>query len=249
MDDGTEPSPSTTSASTDTSDGAESTFQADTSMSITTPTSPSSSHSASTATSGEGSKTTISTDPAGGTVESQPHNASQNHSSTPAPVASIVGGVIGGVLAVGLIFFVLRWRMRRRRSQAQGFLDIEPFPTHPSKPKVPTPESDNTTPQQHSATNQDDIAARHDPDAKAERQPLVHSGRYVEDVSSTTPAVQNSLDGTNVNSASLHRPGILEVFTTDELVDALNQRLREEGRWETDESLPGYPDSDQGRSC
>ncbi|KAK1229115.1 hypothetical protein PQX77_007847 [Marasmius sp. AFHP31] len=180
---------------------------------------------------------------------SQPHDAPQNHSSTPAPVAPIVGGIIGGALAVALILFVLRCRLRRRRFQAQGSLNIEPFPTHPSEPKVSPPGSDNTTPQQHTGTNQDDIAARYtyrDPDAKVERQPLVHL-QYAEDTS-TTPAVQNGLDGTNVAPATFPRPGI-EVFTTDELAFALNQRLQEEGRWEIDESLPGYPDSDQGRSC
>ncbi|KAK1229113.1 hypothetical protein PQX77_007845 [Marasmius sp. AFHP31] len=192
------------------------------------------------------SRTTSSPGSSSTTAESQPHDASQNHSSTPAPVAPIVGSVIGGVLAVGLILSVLRWRMRRRRSQAQGSLDIEPFPTQPSEPKVPPPESGNTTPQQHSGTNQDDIALGRDPDAKVERQPLVHL-RYTEDTSSTAPAVQNGVDGMTVAPGAFPKPGI-EVFTTDELVFALNQRLQEEGRWEIDESLPGYPDSDQGRS-
>ncbi|KAK1215316.1 hypothetical protein PQX77_022075 [Marasmius sp. AFHP31] len=195
-------------------------------------------------------KTILSFDSSSTTTESQPHAASQNHISTPAPVAPIVGGVIGGVLTVGLILFVLRWRLQRGRSQAQGSLDIEPFPTYPSKPKVPPPESGNSTPQQHSATHQDDIAARYtyrDPDAKVEHQPLVHP-RYAEDTSSTTPAVQNGLDGTNVAPVTFPRPGI-EVFTTDELAFALNQRLQEEGRWDIDETLPGYPDSSQGRSC
>ncbi|KAK1229116.1 hypothetical protein PQX77_007848 [Marasmius sp. AFHP31] len=201
------------------------------------------------ATSGEGSKTTLPLQSSSTAAESQPPNASQTHSSTRVVVAPLVGGVICGVLALASILFALRWYLRKRRSKAQDPLDIDPFPTHPSEPKSLSPGSDDTTTQQHSDTNQDDITARHidrNPDAKVERQPPVHL-RFAEDASSTTPAVQNGVDGMYVAPGAFPRPGI-EVFTTDELAFALNQRLQEEGRWEIDESLPGYPDSDQGRS-
>ncbi|KAJ8090108.1 hypothetical protein PM082_018691 [Marasmius tenuissimus] len=158
----------------------------------------------------------------------------------------MVGGVIGGVLALGLILFAFRRYLRKRRSKAQDPLDIDPFPTHHSEPKALSPASGDTTAQQPLEINQDDRYIGHDPDAKVEHQPLVHL-RYAEDASSTTPAVQNGVNNINIAPAVFPRSGI-EVFTTDELVVALNQRLQEEGRWEIDESLPGYPESDQGRS-
>ncbi|KAL0056607.1 hypothetical protein AAF712_016788 [Marasmius tenuissimus] len=201
---------------------------------------------ASTSKNREGSKTTLFPGFPSTTAESPPHNASQIPSSTRIAVGPIVGGAIGGVLALGLILFAFRWYLQKRRSKAQGPLNIDPFPAHHSEPKALSPGSGDTTTQQPLEVNQDDRYIGRDPDAKVEHQPLVHL-RYAEDASSTTPVVRNGVDDTNVAPAALPRPGI-EVFTTDELVVALNQRLQEEGRWEIDESLPGYPESDQGRS-
>ncbi|KAJ8090128.1 hypothetical protein PM082_018712 [Marasmius tenuissimus] len=186
------------------------------------------------------------------TPASQPSNASQTHNSGQVPLAPMVGGVIGGVLVPGLAVFAIRCYLRKRRSKSQGSLDIDPFPAHLSEPKVCPPESDGTASQQRHEQpdiNQDDIATRdvgRNPDTKVDPLPLVHL-QYAGNTISATPPVENGLEGPNVARATTSRPE-LEVFTTDELVVALNQRLQEEGRWEIEESLPGYPESNQGRS-
>ena len=54
---------------------------------------------------------------------------------------------------------------------------------------------------------------------------------------------QHEYDLPGISSAQL-RSGT-EVFTKDELVVPLNQRLQQEGRWDINESLLDYPGSDR----
>ncbi|KAJ8090125.1 hypothetical protein PM082_018709 [Marasmius tenuissimus] len=177
----------------------------------------------------EGSNTTFAstTSPSA----SRPTGLSQAHKSNSVPVAPIVGGVIVGLLKLGAIACSIQCNLRKRRSKAQ--------------------EPHGTALQQHlqqSGINQDDIAAHsldRDSDAKLEQPSVVHL-RYAENATST-PGIQDSLEGLYVASVLPYKPKI-EPFTTDQSVVASNRRLQEEGRWETDESLPGYPGSDQGRS-
>ncbi|KAL0061058.1 hypothetical protein AAF712_012120 [Marasmius tenuissimus] len=133
-------------------------------------------------------------------------------------------------------------------------LDINPFPTHVSGNGAIPPDTNDTDIQQGSEQphiNQVDIGGRHygRADTKPEPPPSANL-EYAKDACSATiaSATQNSLEGgLNFILATPVRPE-MGAFTTEELVVELKQRMQEEGRWNRDESLPGYPESDQGIS-
>ncbi|KAL0056831.1 hypothetical protein AAF712_016556 [Marasmius tenuissimus] len=181
--------------------------------------------------------------------ESQPSDVSQTHHSDPLAVVPVVAGTIGGVLMIVMVAFAARCYLRERRSgmQTRG---INPFLTHESENRGILTDTDSTGVQQRSGrpgTNQANIDRS--PDTELGPPPPVIL-EYTEDTSSATAitaAVRSSLEGPSIARAAPYRQE-LRVFTTDELAAELKQRLWEEGRWELDESLPGYPESDQGTS-
>ncbi|KAK1223026.1 hypothetical protein PQX77_014103 [Marasmius sp. AFHP31] len=179
-------------------------------------------------------------------LRSQPSDVSQTHRSTPMAVAPIVAGTIGGLLMLGVIALAVRCHLRKRRSGTQTSVIISPFLTHESGNRAVPTVTDGTGIRQGSerpGINQGTIS-RNFPDTEFEPPPPVNL-EYAEDASSTaiTPVAQSSLEGASLTRAVPYRPD-MRVFTTDELVMELKQRLWEEGRWELDESLPGYPESD-----
>ncbi|KAJ8079996.1 hypothetical protein PM082_016822 [Marasmius tenuissimus] len=182
--------------------------------------------------------------------ESRPPSASQATSSTPLPVVAIAVSAIGGLLILGLVAIIFRCYLRKRHSAAgrqTSPLNINPFLTQPSEKNVIPSKSDDsdTAIQQRFQHPEAHIMAHQESDTKAEPPPLIDSPNNA--VATGTPTVvENGVEGpTNVTLASRTE---MRVFTTDELAVELNQRLQEEGRWDVDESLPGYPESNYGRS-
>ncbi|KAJ8090132.1 hypothetical protein PM082_018716 [Marasmius tenuissimus] len=184
--------------------------------------------------------------PSNTTSQDQRFNVSDPGNSAPVPVFPIVIGAIGGVLTMVLLAFILRCYLRKRRSKGQGLFDINPFATRSAAPRILPPVSDSTAPLQHPQQPdiyQESIAARsidHDADTDAEAGHLPIYPQYTENTTFTPPAIQDDLEEPNIAppAASTTRTG-MAMFTTDELVVELNQRLQEEGRWKIDESLPG----------
>ncbi|KAK1226705.1 hypothetical protein PQX77_010308 [Marasmius sp. AFHP31] len=176
--------------------------------------------------------------------------APETPSSTPLPVVAIVVSAIGGFLVFGLVAFILRWHLRKRRSAAgrqKSPLSIDPFLTQPSEKNAIPSKFDDTAIQPRPDQPEVGIMVYHDvgrdPATKVEPRPLGSESTTTTD----TPLVsQNGVEGL-VNVALTSRREI-QLFTTDELAVELNQRLQEEGRWDVNESLPGYPESNHGRS-
>ncbi|KAK1222664.1 hypothetical protein PQX77_014480 [Marasmius sp. AFHP31] len=191
--------------------------------------------------------------PSSATVKNQPSDSSQAHRPTSFAVVPIVAGTIGGVLTVVVVVFAVQCYLRERCSGTQT-LDVNPFLTQVSRNRAVPPDTHDTSSQQGSAQPsiiQTDIGAlgvSRDPETQLEPPPPV-SLENVENTCSATiaSAARNNLERPNVVPATPFKPE-MGVFTTDELVVELKQRMREEGRWERDESLPGYPESDQGTS-
>ncbi|KAL0057352.1 hypothetical protein AAF712_016008 [Marasmius tenuissimus] len=171
-------------------------------------------------------------------------NGPETPSPTPLPVVAIVVSAIGGFLMIGVIALILRCYLRKRRSAAgrqRSSLDIDPFLTQPSEKNVIASKSDGTATQQLSKQPEANIVVRHDigraSDTKMERP------SFGSENTTTTVSQNNVEDPVNVARTSRRE---MQVFTTDELAVELNQRLHEEGRWDVDEALPGYPESNHG---
>ncbi|KAJ8079995.1 hypothetical protein PM082_016821 [Marasmius tenuissimus] len=189
-------------------------------------------------TSGEDSNTALPS-------STPPESASQTRSSMSVP---IVVGTIGGSLMLGLMAFIIRYYFRKRRSTAgrqTSSLDIDPFLTQLSEKNVVSSKSDGIAAQRPQQPEPDTVAQQGPDTTKPESPPSIDPP---ENASATrTPTVaQNTVEGL-VNVAPSSRRE-MQVLTTDELAVELNQRLQEEGRWDVDESLPGYPESNHGRS-
>ncbi|KAK1231210.1 hypothetical protein PQX77_005680 [Marasmius sp. AFHP31] len=177
--------------------------------------------------------------------ESRPSSAPktpETPSSTPLPVVAIAVSAIGGFLIFGLIAFILRCYLRKRRSAAgrqTSPLGIDPFLTQPSEKNAIPSKSDDTDIQQRPKQPEVDIVVHHDvgrdPDTKVERRSL---GSDSTTATNTLAVSQNGVEGL-VNVAPTSRREV-QTLTTDELAVELNQRLQEEGRWDVDESLPEY---------
>ncbi|KAL0056805.1 hypothetical protein AAF712_016582, partial [Marasmius tenuissimus] len=182
----------------------------------------------------------------------RPSDISPAHRPTSLAVVPVIAGTIGGVLIVIVVTFAVRCYLRERCPGMQA-LDINTFPTHVSGNGAIPPDTNDTDIQQGSEQphiNQVDIGVRHSgrADTKLEPPPSVNL-EHAEDACPATiaSAARNSLEGPNVVPATPFRSE-MGAFTTDELVVELKQRMREEGRWDRDESLPGYTESDQGTS-
>ncbi|KAJ8090130.1 hypothetical protein PM082_018714 [Marasmius tenuissimus] len=204
------------------------------------------------ATSREVSNTTLS---ATATTRNYPSNVSQTRNAPPVRVVPIVVGAISGLLMLGVIAFTLRCYLRKRRSASHSSFHIYPVSTQLSQSRDSLPESDSTTAQQgpHGpGVSRANIVAQgidYDLDTKSDWPALVDPDCAEPEVTSLTPAttapvVQRILVDPNAATAVAFRLG-MGVFTTDELAVELNQRLREEGRWDNRESLPEYS-SDSG---
>ncbi|KAL0057075.1 hypothetical protein AAF712_016303, partial [Marasmius tenuissimus] len=188
-----------------------------------------------------------------------PSDVSQARNSPPVRVVPVVLGAISGLLMLGVIAFALQCYLRKRRSWSPSSFHVYPVLTQISQTRVFSPESDGTTAQQgphEPGVSRANIVARgidYDPDAKSDWPPLVDLEYAQPEVTSltpttTAPVVQIIPVDPNATTAVAFRLG-MGVFTTDELAVELNQRLREEGRWDNRESLPEYSsEGGHGRS-
>ncbi|KAL0058961.1 hypothetical protein AAF712_014328 [Marasmius tenuissimus] len=186
--------------------------------------------------------------------ESRPSASDDASQTRKLPIVPIVvGAIVGSILMLGSVVFILRCYLRKRRSAGQTpSLEIYPFRMQPSE-KAISPKSDYEAAQQRTQRPEADITIHQDigrdPDIKLAPPP---DWADPEDTlpASTLVLVRNGVDGlVDVALAPATPRSAMQVFTTDELVMELNQRLQEEGQlWDVDESLPGYPESDQRRS-
>ncbi|KAL0066828.1 hypothetical protein AAF712_006231 [Marasmius tenuissimus] len=151
----------------------------------------------------------------------------ESNSSSPrsTPVGAIVGGVIGGLAGIAVILTLGLLYLRKRHSgDHEDSPKVTPWtPAAPVYNSTPVKDEDNTPSTEQAIDSRSQLSP----------QRLATSAPQSTYVSTSVD------DSTEAPSGSPNVPGIARA-TTDQLVTALNRRLREEGRWDPEELPPEY---------